>query len=67
LESDGNSLSDLVRTATVDILGLDFLGLELRKLIEINAIRDIIEASGVVPCTDCEMMARWSAFNYTVC
>jgi hypothetical protein len=67
LDSRENGLFELCRSAQTDLLNVDFTGFDVRKLSEIQEIRDIINQTGVLDCTDCEIMAQWSAVNYTVC
>ena len=67
LDSRGSTLFELCRNSRADLLNVDFAGFDVRNLAEMHEIGDIISQTGVLNCTDCEIMAMWSTFNYTIC
>ena len=63
-----SELFELCGSSRTELLNVDFTGFDVRKLGEIEELGNIVNQTGVLHCTDCEIMAKWSAIgNYTIC
>jgi hypothetical protein len=57
---------NMCQSETLEVLAIDFDGLEMWKL-NLPSVRDIIQEIGIVECIYCAYMARFSAFDSPIC